>query len=341
MGTIGKVHSDAFPATGEAEIAAICDIDEKKLSEHGKRLNVTNCFTDYHDLLKTDIQAVVVCVGNALHRDVAVLALKAGKHVLLEKPMAMNAAEAEEIAATAEKTGNVLQIAMVWRQNPAAKIVREYIENGDFGEIYHMRAVLIRRRGIPGLGGWFTTKAASGGGPMIDLGVHWFDLAMWLSNCWNPTGISAKTYARFGPKMRDYRYVGMWAGPPKFDGVFDVEDYSTGIVRFGSQATMSFEISWAANACEDTYVDIMGDKGGARVGDGKPLRIFTEHNKRPADIAPQFNADVDRYASQAKSFVSACRGDAPPAATGQEGVVVMKVLDGIYASSESDREIEI
>ena len=112
---------------------------------------------------------------------------------------------------------------------------------------------------LPGLGGWFTTMAESGGGPMIDLGVHWFDISMWLSGLWNPTAVSAKTYAKFGPRMKDYKYVDMWAGPPKFDGVCDVEDYSTGMIRFGNDATLGFDISWAGNAEDRMYVEILGD----------------------------------------------------------------------------------
>jgi len=280
-------------------------------------------------------------VGNTLHRDYSVAAFKAGKHVLLEKPMAMNAPEGQEIAAASKKARKVLQIGMVWRQNPAARLVREYVEKGLLGEIYHMRAVLIRRRGVPGLGGWFTTKAQSGGGPMIDIGVHWFDIAMWMSGQWKPTSVSARTYAKFGPRMRNYRYVSMWAGPPKFDGVCDVEDYSTGFVRFGNRATMAFEIAWAANAQEDSYVELLGDKGGVRALDGKPLTILTENEERPADIQPQFNANSDGFQSQAKAFIAACRGEAKPAATGEQGVVVMKLIDAVYASSKAGKEVPI
>lgn len=340
LGAIGNVHANAFAAIG-AEVAGICDIDESRVAATGDRLNVKGRFSRIQDLLESDVDAVVVAVGNALHREVAVAALKAGKHVLLEKPMAMNAVEAAEIVQAAKKARKVLQIGMKWRQNPAPKLVREYVEAGFFGQIYHIRAILIRRRGIPGLGGWFTTKAASGGGPMIDIGVHWFDAAMWMSGLWKPTSVSAKTYAKFGPDMKRYRYVGMWAGPPKFDGVFDVEDYSAGFVRFGKQATMTFEICWAANANEDTYVDILGDKAGVRAMDAKPLQFLTEHGNRPADICPQYDANVNGFESQAKTFVAACRSEAPPAATGEQGVVVMKLIDAVYRSSRENREVAI
>ena len=341
MGNIGNVHANALKTVPGVELAAICDVDKTRLDACGDRLGVTSRFTDHADLIGRNIDAVFVCVGNTRHREVAVAALKAGAHVFVEKPMAMNAAEAQAIVNAAEKAKRVLQVGMVHRQNPTCKLVREYVRDGAFGEIYHMRAVLLRRRGIPGLGGWFTTKAQSGGGPMIDNGVHWFDLAMWLSDCWNPTRVSAKTYAKFGPRMKDYRYVSMWAGPPRLDGVFDVEDYATGFVRFGTAATMSFEISWAGNTLDEGYVELMGDKAGARISPGKPVEILTEHGDRPATITPHFDAGANPFEAQTAAFVAACRGERPPAATGPEGVTVMKLIDAIYASSANDNEVVI
>ncbi len=341
MGTIGCVHADAFKAIESADITAVCDNNKERLAREGAKFGVKTQFSDYRDLLNADVQAVVVGVGNKLHCEVAVAALKAGKHVLLEKPMAMNAAEGEKIAAVSEETGKVLQVGMVRRQDPAAQVVRDYVKRGEFGEIYHIRAVLIRQRGIPGLGSWFTTKSESGGGPIIDIGVHWFDLAMWAGGCWNLTSVSAKTYAKFGQRMGDYVYVGMWAGPPKLDGVFDVEDYAAGMARFGDKATMSFEISWAANSPADSFVDIIGDKGGVRFMDGKPLQIITEQQGRPVTVSPQFKTDVKTFEAQAQAFVKACRGEAPPAATAREGVTVMRLIDGIYKSSKLNKEVDV
>lgn len=341
LGAIGKVHANAYQGTGEADIRSICDINEEVLNSEGDRLNVKDRFTDFQKLLKSDIDAVSVCVGNALHKKVAIAALKAGKHVLLEKPMAMNAKEADDICKAAKKAKKIGQMGMCNRQNPQARVVREYIESGFFGDIYHIRAVMIRHRGIPGLGGWFTTKAASGGGPMIDLGVHWFDLSMWLSGLWKPTSVSAMTYAKFGPRMGDYKYVGMWAGPPKLDGVCDVEDYSTGFVRFGKKATMSFEIVWAANTQDASFIEILGDKAGTKFMDGNPLKIYTEHQGRPACIEPKFNENSNNFEQQALNFIQACRGRVLPCATFEEGRTCMKLIDAIYASSKAGKEVPI
>jgi len=340
-GAIAKVHADAYLATGQADLVALCDIDDVKLAALGKHAGVDTLLDDYRKLLASGVEAVSVCVPNSLHAEVAIAALEAGKHVLLEKPVALNAPQAAEIVAAADKAKTITQVGMVWRHGPQAKVLRDYVEAGYFGDIYHIRAVMIRRRGIPGMGRWFTTKAISGGGPMIDLGVHWFDMAMFLSGLWRPRQVSAQVYAKFGPAMGDYRYVGMWAGPPDFDGVFDVEDYSTGFVRFDKGATLSFEIAWAANAESESFVEIMGDKAGARIGGAGPLKILTEHHDRLADIAPQFDEKVNRFETQARSFLAACRGEAPPAATIQQGHTVMKLIDAIYASSEAGREVQV
>ena len=343
VGAIGKIHAGAYGELSDVELVALADPDKQILTAESDRLQVKQRFTDYRQLLSTDLDVISVCVPNAVHCEIAVAAMEAGKHVLLEKPMAMNSTEAARICATAEKTGRTLQTGMVWRQNSGAEVLRDYVEKGLLGEIYHMRTVLTRRRGIPGLGGWFTTKAQSGGGPMIDLGVHWFDLAMWLSGLWQPTSVSAATYAKFGPRMEDYRYVDMWAGPPKYDGVFDVEDYATGFVRFGRQATLNFDISWAANTNDEGYVELLGSEGGARITDGSTLAIFTEHQGRVANIQPQYavNQGLDSFAKQARKFLAACRGEAEPAATGAQGLIVMKLIDAIYASGAAGREVPI
>lgn len=341
LGAIGNVHANALLALGDqAEVVALSDIDPAKMNALAAKFPQAARYSEYQELVKHDLDGVVVAVGNVLHKAVAIAALQSKKAVLLEKPMAMNSREAEAIQAAAKKSGAVLQVGMVRRQMPAARIVKEYVDKDYFGPIYHIRAVLIRRRGIPGLGGWFTTKSASGGGPMIDLGVHLFDQVMWMSGLWKPTHVSARTYAKFGPRMGEYRYVGMWAGPPKLNGTFDVEDYSTGFVRFGRAATMSFEIAWAANVEDQCYVELLGDKAGTRITDGKTVTLFTEHENRPADITPQFDANTNIFEQQTRAFVAAIRGDQPPAASGPEGVTVMKLIDSIYASSERGCEIK-
>lgn len=343
LGAIGKVHADAYAANaGGVEIAAVCDVLPDRVKDVGDKHNAPGRFTDFRQLLKqADVDAVSICVGNTLHRKVAVAALQAGKHVLLEKPMAMNAREAAAIVEASKRSRRVLQMGMVRRQAGEAQLVRNMVANGDFGPIYHMRAVMIRRRGIPGMGGWFTTKAQSGGGPLIDIGVHWFDMAMFLSGHWNPTAVSAMTYGKFTRDMRAYKYVSMWAGPPKLDGVCDVEDYATGLVRFGKKTSMSFEIAWAANAPEQSYVEIVGEKAGVRLFEGQPLRILTETATHIADLMPLAPDAGNAFHNQARAFAAACRGECAPSATGEQGLVNMRLIDAVYRSAKLGREVSI
>ncbi|MBN2451283.1 MAG: Gfo/Idh/MocA family oxidoreductase [Lentisphaeria bacterium] len=340
VGTIGSVHADAYAKVGDAELVALCDILPDRLGEKGKRHGVARRYENYHDLLASaDIEAVSICVPNRLHAPIAIDALQAGKHVLLEKPMALNQDQGRAICAARDAAGRVLQMGMVRRQSPDAERIKKLVDEGRLGDIYQIRIRLIRRRGIPGMGGWFTTKAESGGGGLIDIGVHFFDLAMWTTGLWNPTRVSAKVYAKFGSPMEDYHYVNMWAGPPNYAGTFDVDDYAAGLVRFGNQATMSFEVAWAANAQDEQMLEILGTKGGLKLGGD--MVLLTEVDDLLADVKLNFAKEGGGFPQQLAKFVAAVQGKAPPPATGEQGVIAMRLIDAIYASSAADAEVEV
>jgi predicted dehydrogenase len=340
VGTIGSVHAEAYVKVPEAQVVALCDILPERLQEKGKRHSVTRLFEKYQDLLADpEIEAVSVCVPNRMHAPIAIEAFKAGKHVLLEKPMAMSQKEGMAIVAARDAAKKVLTMGMVRRQSPDAEVVKAAIDSGKLGEIYQIRIRLIRRRGIPGLGGWFTTKGESGGGGLIDIGVHFFDLAMWTTGLWNPTRVSAKVYSKFGSPMQDYHYISMWAGPPKFEGTFDVDDYAAGIVRFGDKATLSFEVAWAANAKDEQMLEILGTKGGLVVGGDTVL--LTEVDNMMADIKLNYNKDGGGFPQEMAKFVAAVKGEAAPPATGEQGVIAMRLIDAIYASSAQNAEVAV
>jgi len=339
-GTIGSVHADAYKKVADADLVALCDILPDRLAEKAKRHGVPLQYPDYHELLANpDIEGVSICVPNRLHAPIAIDAFKAGKHVMLEKPMAMSAAQGEAICAARDAAGKTLQMGMVRRQGADAEVVKKAIDDGRLGDIYQIRIRLIRRRGIPGMGGWFTTKNESGGGGLIDIGVHFFDLAMWATGLWNPTRVSARTYAKFGSPMQDYHYISMWAGPPNYAGTFDVDDYAAGFVRFGDQATLSFEVAWAANANDEQMLEILGTKGGLKVGGDTVL--LTEVDNMLADIKLNFDNKADGFAKELTKFVAAAKGQGEPAATGEQGVVAMKLIDAIYKSSKLNQEVTV
>jgi len=341
MGKIGEVHARALLNVPGAEIAAVCDADAKRLSALGEDIAPGRRYRDCRELVRQpDLDAVVVATPNFTHSRYTLDALAAGKHVFCEKPMALNAREAFRMVEAARKARRRLQIGMVCRFRSESVVAREYVRKGCLGRVYHMQALWRRKRGIPGLGGWFTTRAKSGGGVMIDIGVHLLDLVMWLSGLWNPTRVAAATYSKFGCRMRDYVFTRMWAGPPNYKGVFDVEDYAAGLIRFGADATLRFEFSWAANCREEMFVELLGDRGGLRLEFGQPVTIVTEYGGRVATVTPEY-PETQHFDLQAENFVNAVRGRADPGATGEEGAIVMSVIDAIYRSATVGREVPV
>ena len=343
-GAIGAVHAGAAKANG-IEVVSVTDVNEEAAKSFAKREGLSSYTSKLGEMLQNkDITAVVVAVPNKFHAPSAIAALEAGKDVLLEKPMALNAAECRQVIAAAEKNNRILQIGFVNRYSTVGINGRQLADQGVLGNVYHAKANIYRRRGVPGLGGWFTTKSLSGGGPLIDLGVHIIDLAMYILNFPKPVRCAGKVYATFGKRMKNYVYEGMWAGPPKFDGICDVEDSAHAFVRLDGGASLEVNATWAGNFVEGTLPSVMaflGDKGGMtfQLG-GNEIKIATEQNNQNVDIVPKLR-DSNAFNVQSTTFRDNCLGRLQPHASGKCGLIVQSILDAIYLSSEQDREVEI
>ena len=343
-GAIGQLHAQTAKRVG-VDIACIADVNEQAARTLASSIGVSAFTSKPEELLaRPDVNAVIIGVPNKFHKEVAVAALKAGKDVLLEKPMAMNIAECDEINAAARANNRIVQIGFVNRFAPVAQSARKFIDSGDLGKLYHAKANIYRRRGIPGLGGWFTTKALSGGGPLIDLGVHIIDLAMYLMDFPKVTRVSGKVYANFGSRMKNYTYEYMWAGPPRLDGKFDVEDSAHALVRFEGGLTLEVNAAWAGNFPEGSMSNLMGffgETGGMTFQLGATdLKIATEKNGHNVDIAPKLR-DVTATDEQLRAFVRSVDTREIPHASGERGRVVQSIIDAIYESSRLDREVEV
>ena len=345
-GTIGEVHAQAALAAGQT-IVAVADLDLAKAELLAAAYPAARATDNLSALLEDPvIDAIVVAVPNKWHKELAIQALEAGKHVLLEKPMALSAAECGEINSVVADTGGILQIGMVFRFGAAAQAAKKVIDQGDLGQIYHAKAHMIRRRGVPGLGGWFTNKSLSGGGPLIDLGVHMIDLSCWLMGFPEAEHVSGKTYSFFGRRMADYVYEDMWAGPPNLDGVCNVEDSAHALIRFAGGATLDLQVSWAINMPlayipGPGFVGIFGDQGGLAFDlAGDHLDLATERHQRNADTRFQLPA-TDQFVEQAKAFANCAVSRRQPCATGAHGQQVLSIIDAIYESSAADREVEV
>ena len=202
-GSIGKHHLKQLKEIERAKVKAACDIDASTLEGFGESAGLPRerLYNDYRELLKKDdVEAVVICLPNRLHSSVTVEALEAGKHVLCEKPMAVNLKEAEKMVEAAEMTGRKLQVGLQNRFKGESQALKGYVERGDLGDIYFAKCGWLRRNGIPGWGSWFTRRKDAGAGPIYDIGVHALDLTLWLMDNFEPAEAYASSYMKFGPE---------------------------------------------------------------------------------------------------------------------------------------------
>lgn len=344
-GAIGRVHTQAFKRNGY-DIIAVGDTNPPVATALIESESLTHATAGLPEsvLDNKDVQGVVVCVPNKFHMPVAIAAMEAGKHVLVEKPMGLNSAQCREMIAVAQKQRCVLQVGFVHRYSTVGVAAKHFIDAGRLGEIYHMKANYYRRRGIPGLGGWFTTRSLSGGGPMIDLGVHVIDLITYLAGQPEALRASGKVYDHFGKRMKDYVFENMWAGPPKLDGVFDVEDSAHALVRLAGGITLEINVTWAGNFPEESVKNtmaILGTRGGIAFElSGKEITLATEEERHNVDLKPKLR-EQNPWDGQTRAFAQAIETGEVGHADGQSGLYVQSILDAIYASSEQDREVEI
>lgn len=335
-------HIPSFQKVEGVEIVAIADINETKAMETAQKFGIPKVFKDYKDLLGIEeIDAVSICTPNVFHKPISIEALNAGKDVICEKPVAAKGADAEEIIAAAKENGKIFMAAQVQRFSPVSQVLKRFIERGDFGEIYYVKGGYIRRRGIPGLGGWFTNKALALGGCMMDIGVHALDRMYWLIGAPKPVSVSGMVVQKF----KDNAVDGGW--PPLhtrrgdvFTGVNDVDDMASGYVKFDNGAVLLVEASWAGNCEPYSYLELMGTKAGAKTT-GSDLKIFSEMNDNLVDIAPVLPQRVDPFLEEMKHFIECVRTRKEPITTPEEIINVARILEAVYKSAATGREVLI
>jgi len=344
-------HIPGFLSAG-AEIVAIADCNPAAAKAVGARYGVTRLYRDAAEMLAgcPEIDAVSVILPNKFHCPVALQTLKAGRHVFCEKPPALNAAEALEMKAAAEEAGKTLMFNFNNRARPESRAMMDYILDGTVGEINSAQAKWIRRNGIPGFGGWFTNKALSGGGPLIDL-LHMVDLAFYFMGCPEPEHVLATTFNDF---ITDKNFKGPWGIPDVVDGVTDVENATHGFVKFRTGQVLSFQASWAEMVeREEVSVVFQGKKSGGMVRrlfgrDGiddtaiDTAELYTQEHGRPVNRRLVTEADpaMGRERSAA-NFIRAIEGREAPLNSPAQALMLMKIIDAAYESSSTGRPVEI
>jgi predicted dehydrogenase len=333
---MGSGHIAGYQKDGRAEVAAVCDINEPRLKAAAERLHIPadRLYLDAAEMFaKADLDGVSIAVPNKFHAPLTLAAIKAGCHVLCEKPMAMTVKEAQTMLAAAKKARKNLMINFSYRFLDMSQALKQQVESGAIGDIYFGRTVWHRRRGIPGFGGWFTNKELAGGGPLIDLGVHRVDLALWLMDYPEPVAVSGSCYNVIAKELAK-----------RARKTYTVEDLACGLVKFANGATLIVEASWAVNNAleEEMITTLYGTKGGLvqRNKNGAYEWHAELHTEEGGNL---YTKVLDRAMVSCPSayseFVSSILEKRPPSATGEQGVKVMKVLEGLYRSAETGKEV--
>ncbi|MBO7741590.1 MAG: Gfo/Idh/MocA family oxidoreductase, partial [Victivallales bacterium] len=314
--------------SNDVEIVAICDI-RREVAEYWANALNARAYTDYNAMLKKEkLDLVSVATPNAVHAPATIAALAAGCHVHCEKPASLTAELVQSMVDAKNKAKRILMIGLNNRFTNWASVAREYIASGAVGEIYHAKCAWKRRRGIPGKGGWFTTKELSGGGPLIDLGVHYIDVTNWLLGFPQPERVSGAIYSKFADT------VAFNPAASGYTGTYDVEDMATGLVRYKNDMTLDIEFSWASNiAAEYTTVEIYGTQGGLCYDSrnaAAPLRFFGTIGNTVTDTIPSLAPEGEWGNAETRYLVDCIRSRKVPHPKAEEAVLVMKSINALY-----------
>lgn len=342
VGSISVEHIKAYINNPEVELYAFCDINKERLNEMAQKYNISKTYVDYEDMLRlTELDAVSVCTWNNHHAVITIAALKAGKHVLCEKPMARNKEEAKAMKKAEEESGKLLMIGFARRFGNDCRILKDFIDNDYFGDIYYAKATYLRRHGNPG--GWFGDSKRSGGGALIDLGVHVIDLTRYLMG--NPKPVSAygatfqKLYNR--PNIKgELAYTSVSKGE---EDICDVEDLAVAMIRYDNGAVLNIETSFSLNIKKpEGKIELFGTKAGAKLD--PELEIYSEINDYLTDITLDTKTALDfadLFQNEINHFISCIQGKAECISPSKDGVTIMAILDAIYESAKKGEEVKI
>lgn len=335
-------HIPAYIKNEETEIKYFCDLIPERAQACVEKYGCGQAVVDYHDFLNDpELDAVSVCTHNDFHSIIAIDFLRAGKHVLCEKPAARILSEALEMQKVAHETGKVLNIGVCNRFNTYVMKIKELIDSGELGEVYHVYASFRSHRSIPGIGGDFTTKAKSGGGSLIDWGVHFIDLVMYCCGDPKPLTASGEAFCKLGKDIKNYTYTSMWAkDSADMDGTYDVDDSVVGVVRT-SGPVISFNGAWAQNVGEnEMYIDFMGDKAGIRLRYCSNFRLWSVKNGMLTETEVKAS-ETNMYENEINDFVRCIKTGDKNQQNIDYAVETSKILQAIYDSSENHCEIKI
>ena len=339
-GAIARNHVNGINGHAKAEVVAIADKSEARAKAVAKEAGVQRVYTSARQLIADkDIDAVSICLPNKFHAPCAIAALEAGKHVSLDKPFALSATEARAVLAAAKKKRRVFTLGMNWRFTPGAQRLKAMVTRGDLGDVYHAKAFMRRRHSSPVFGTWFCRKSLSGGGALLDIGVHVLDACLYAIDNFEPVTVSGATYTKFGNRGIG---EGGWGHSDPGKHVFDVDDFGSAFIKMKNGATVCLDASWVLHQEEPgrQNVELFGTEAGASM---MPLKLF-RFGKRKGEyevIEPQGLPLRYPHGDRFHNWLDAIVGDDTLEVKPEQALAIQKILDAIYLSSKSGKEVRI
>ena len=337
-------HLPSMQEHGGFEIVAFCDLIEERAIKAKADFGTEDAkiFTDYHDLIQEDLDAVYVLTPNIVHAPVAIAALKAGKHVMCEKPMATTYADAKAMADAAKESGKLLTIGYQSRYRSDSQYLKAACEEGELGDIYFAKAHALRRRAVP-TWGVFLDAEKQGGGPLIDIGTHALDLTLWMMDNYEPASVTGSTFRKLADQKDTANAWGDWDNTK-----FTVEDSAFGFIKMKNGATIILESSWALNTLDtdEAKTSLCGTKAGADMKAG--LRINgVKHGKMYTEVPALSGQGVAFYDASSEKpqkveqqvFYDAIVEGKELVVKPEQAMVVTQILEAIYESAKRDQTI--
>ncbi len=341
IGGIAKTHVPGWLASPHVELVAASDIMEEPLKKFGEQHGIKKLYTKAEELIADkDIDIIDICTPSSYHAPLSIAALEAGKHVICEKPLAPSPAEITKMIAARDKSKKLLMTAQHFRFQGSTRAMKNEIESGALGNIYHARTWMLRRCLVPN-GKGFIMKKNSGGGPCIDIGVHILDLTLWFMGNPKPVSVTGVAGARLAKQPGAFTKWGYSTILPEFD----VEDYAVAFVRFDNGATLNLEVSWMLHHDtdgEDMQMWLYGDKGGSHW----PKCEFYESKNETKQLINRSlrltqNTGMEPHAQECLEFAQAIVDGAPSPVPAEQSFQVQSILDGIYRSTIEGKEIRL
>lgn len=345
LGWAGQQHVAAYAADPTVDLVALSAMEEHLLEQFGEEHQVPGRYQDWKQMLaEEELDVVSIATPTFLHAPMAIHALEAGVNVLTEKPMAENGEAAARMVEAARRAGRILDVSFNHRQRGDVTALKDVVDSGVLGKLYYAKTGWIRRQGIPGLGTWFTKAEKSGGGAMMDIGIHMLDMTLHLLGEPEVTAASAMTHAEFGPRGRGGSGFGI--SQVEEGAPFEVEDLATAFLRLDGGGTLLLESSWAQWIPEDLcYVTLYGADGGATIEWGgtpgnQRITVWTEVAGMPAELSPRVGADGG-HAGAIAQFLQKVRSGDVAAHDGSLPLRRAQVIDACYASAKAGEEVTI